>query len=299
MLLRQLEYFCAVARTGSFTRAAEECYVSQSAISQQIKALEHDLGCDLIARHGRTFSLTPAGAHLARRATTLIDDAARLRREVVDLAEGAPRALRLGYLNRYDGWEVQGAVAAFARRHPSVEVIVSGDSHEGLYERLASGDLDLVFNDRRRALSEAYENVHLVRSWGYVEVSEGSSLATLESVTVRQLAGETCILVVTPEQMEAERSYYVERLNFTCSFARADTLEQARFMVAGNKGFLPTGTRNEQEPTGSVIRRIPVVAPDGEGGMVHDHSDYYAFWPRAREHPFAREFATILVELFS
>ena len=52
MELRQLQYFRAICETNSFTHAAERCYVSQSAISQQIRALERELGFDLITRKG-------------------------------------------------------------------------------------------------------------------------------------------------------------------------------------------------------------------------------------------------------
>ena len=61
MLLKQLEYFVAVVDYNSFTQAAYESYISQSAISQQIKALEKNLGTTLIVRENRSFHLTPAG----------------------------------------------------------------------------------------------------------------------------------------------------------------------------------------------------------------------------------------------
>lgn len=61
MLFRQIEYFQAIIETGNFYQAAEKCNVSQSAISQQIKKLEQELGVKLLDRHNRTFSLTPAG----------------------------------------------------------------------------------------------------------------------------------------------------------------------------------------------------------------------------------------------
>lgn len=301
MLFRQLECFCSAAELASFTRAAEALHVSQSAISQQVKALESDLGCRLVERRGRGFSLTPAGEHLARRGRALLDEAERLRYEVEDVAYGRPRRLRVGYLNRYDGWEVAGAVAALTRRHPALEVTATPDSHDGLYRRLLSGELDVAFNDRRRELSEDFCNRLLARTWSYVEVSEGSDLFGLDAVTAGDLAGKTCIVVASPEQEEAERAHYRDRLNFDCAFVRADSLEQARFMVAGNKGFLPVGTRREGEALGNVIRRIPVMvaAGDGAGAREHAHSDYYAFWLRAGEHPMAAEFADVLADLFA
>ena len=60
-MIKQIRYFQAVVRCKSFTEAAEECFISQSAISQQIQALEQALGVQLIRREKRRFSLTPAG----------------------------------------------------------------------------------------------------------------------------------------------------------------------------------------------------------------------------------------------
>ncbi|MCH5344023.1 MAG: LysR family transcriptional regulator [Acetatifactor sp.] len=62
-MLNQMRYFQAVVRCGSFTEAAEECHISQSAISQQIKALEQELGVQLIMRMNRKFELTPEGEY--------------------------------------------------------------------------------------------------------------------------------------------------------------------------------------------------------------------------------------------
>ena len=73
MLFRQIEYFQAVIETGNFYQAAEKCNVSQSAISQQIKKLEQELGVKLLDRHNRTFSLTPAGEHFYRKSLIIPD----------------------------------------------------------------------------------------------------------------------------------------------------------------------------------------------------------------------------------
>ena len=62
-MIRQIRYFQAVVRNNSFSEAAEECYVTQSAISQQIQALERELSFDLLERKNRKFTLTPAGEY--------------------------------------------------------------------------------------------------------------------------------------------------------------------------------------------------------------------------------------------
>lgn len=294
MLFRQMTYFCAVVDHGGFTRAAEACYVSQSAISQQVKALEAELGCALLVRAGRGFTLTPAGEAFHRRAREILADVEELKLEVLDIASGAPRALRVGYLNRYDGWEVQAAVAAFARRHPHVEIAAEGMSHEGLYEGARAGALDILVSDRRRELSDTFENRLLFRSYEMVEVSEANALAACDDLRVSQLRGQACILVSDAEQRAAERSYFRDVLNYDCEFLFAPSLEQARMMVAGNRGVLPVESRMKEAGSGTVLRRIPLV--DGSG--ARRRREYYAFWPKARGGALVEEFAAILEDLF-
>lgn len=68
MELRQIHYFIELVEQESFTKAAEACFISQSAISQQMKALEEEVGMPLLLRQGRRFSLTPAGDYFYRKA---------------------------------------------------------------------------------------------------------------------------------------------------------------------------------------------------------------------------------------
>ena len=82
MLLRQIKYFCTIVEEGSFTEAAEKCFISQSAISQQIQSLEKELGVKLIKRENRRFSLTHAGEYMYRHGTALLLEAERICKEV-------------------------------------------------------------------------------------------------------------------------------------------------------------------------------------------------------------------------
>ena len=299
MELKQIGYFCALAREGSFTKAAEACYVSQSAISQQVKALESDLECKLVDRRGRTVRLTPAGECLARRGKELLDAAAALRGEVSDIALGNPGTLRVGYLNRYDGWELAAAVGTFARRHPSIAIEMRGGSHDAIYGLMLKGEVDMVFNDKRRRFSDAFVNRYIMSCYDYVEVSEANGLAAASHATARDLAGQVCIVVASPDQFETECAYYRDVLNLDCSFERAETLEQARFAVAANRGVLPMEAREADGLKGKAIRRLPLVGPDAFGleneCMRHD---YYAFWPASRANPFCGEFADVLEAAF-
>ena len=70
-MLRRIKYFQAVVRCHSFTEAAAECFVSQSAISQQVRSLEKELGVSLLSRENRHFSLTPAGEYFYTQSLSL------------------------------------------------------------------------------------------------------------------------------------------------------------------------------------------------------------------------------------
>ena len=300
MDLKQIEYFCAVAEKGSFTKAAQACFVSQSAISQQIKALEADFECLLVERQGRVVSLTRAGECLARRGRELLDLAHELRSDVSDAALGKPGSLRVGYLNRYDGRELASAVAAFAKLHPSVSVEMQGGSHDDIYRSMFVGDVDMVFNDKRRTFSPKYVNRYLMSCFDFLEVSELNELSKFSKLTSSDLDSQTCIIVSSMDQYENECSYYREVLNFNCAFIHADSLEQARFIVAANRGILPLEARKESKFSERFIRRIPLVGPDGFGLKNEQvRHDYYAFWRKDQRNPYCSEFADILERMFT
>ena len=293
MELRQIQYFCSVVKTGSFTRAADACLVSQSAISQQVKSLEAELGFDLLQRKGRGFDVTPAGELFARKASALLDQLDDLRFEAEGVANGWATTLSVGYLNRYEGWEVQGAIAAFASRHPHIPVHATSGSHDTLYHLVLSHQVDMLFSDRRRALSNTYVNLHLFDGWQYVEVSEASGVAWADQLNVTQLASLPCILIAAQDQEETERAYYRDVLGFSNEFLFARTREEGHMMVAGNRGFMPVEMREQTGRTGTIVRRIPLVDQDGQL-----KSEYYAYWPKDRSNNLIEEFASILVDMF-
>ena len=114
MLLRQMQYFVSVVNANSFTEAAERMYISQSAISQQMRALEDELGVELIHREKRRFSLTPAGEYFYRNSLRVLDEVERLKRETIQIGTYDDTRLRVGYLRCYGGKELHQVIAAFS-----------------------------------------------------------------------------------------------------------------------------------------------------------------------------------------
>ncbi len=120
MLLRQMKYFAAVVECGSFTEAAEQCYISQSAISQQIRILEEELGVELLHRRNRKFTVTTAGEYFYSQCRAVLAQVEELMQETRRLGTDRELQLRIGYLRCYSGLELHQAVAEFSKIYPEI-----------------------------------------------------------------------------------------------------------------------------------------------------------------------------------
>ncbi|KUL31516.1 LysR family transcriptional regulator [Actinoplanes awajinensis] len=144
MDLRQLQYFVAVAETGSFTRAAERVHITQSGVSAQIKALEHELGAELFDRSGRTARLTDAGSVALRHARAALDSTLDLR-DAIDDVKGLIRGrLTIGMVTGCEVTPLFDALAAFHRDHPGIELELTEANSDHLVAGVRTGSLDVA-----------------------------------------------------------------------------------------------------------------------------------------------------------
>lgn len=144
MQFQQLLYFVAVAETRHFTRAAERVHVSQPSLSQQIKALENELGAELFSRARGNIALTDAGEALLPLARRILADADTARIEVQELAQLRRGRVRLGATPSLCTGLLPDVLRAFHDRHPGIQLLIEeGGSHD-LVRELARGALDLA-----------------------------------------------------------------------------------------------------------------------------------------------------------
>lgn len=288
-MLKQIKYFQTVVRCKSFTEAAEECYISQSAISQQIRALENELGVKLLKREKRSFSLTKAGEYFYKKSLVLTADFERLCNETARIANDGEKRLRIGYLKRYGGQELQHAVAEFSAKYPDAPIDIVNGNHEELYDLLRFGDVDLVLNDQRRAFSDEYVNLPLMICNCYIEISNRSPVSRLESVNVEDLKNTPCILVASRNQQENELVYYRDVVGFSGEFLFAENLDEARLMAAGMKGFVPVEGAEQTVRFGTALCGILLCRNNRPV-----RRNYCAFWKTDNANPYVVEFADIL-----
>ena len=294
MLLRQIEYFQSVVRNNNFTLAAEEHHISQSAISQQIKALEDELGVELLARKNRRFELTEAGEHFYKRSLVITADLEQLCRETVRLGQKDAAALSVGFFASYDGDEFTRAIAAFSEQYPAVALSAMSGNHEDLYDALRFGKTDLVLNDQRRAFSDEYENHILAESILHVEMATHNPLSQLLEVEIADLRRLPCILVASKEQQEEERRYYRDIVGFKGEFLFAETMQEARVMAVSNRGVLPVEGRRNDSFYGATLKRIPLLRGGNPIRRI-----YCAFWKKDNDNEYIDPFARLLKEQFT
>ncbi|MFH8473884.1 LysR family transcriptional regulator [Streptomyces sp. NPDC018000] len=144
MQFQQLTYFVAVAETRHFTRAAEEVHVSQPSLSQQIRALENELGAELFSRARGNITLTDAGEALLPLARRILADADTARHEVQELAQLRRGRVRLGATPSLCTGLLPDVLRAFHDRHPAIQLLLEEGGSLDLVRELARGALDLA-----------------------------------------------------------------------------------------------------------------------------------------------------------
>ena len=258
-MLKQIKYFQSVVKHRSFTEAGEEHYISQSAISQQIKSLEQELGVELLKRSKRSFTLTPAGEYFYNKSLVLFADLEAICRETQHIAGYNGELLKIGVLRGYSGNEFQSTVSIFSAQFPDVSVEISHGNHDELYDKLRHGKIDIVLNDQRRAFSDEYHNIILSEQEYSIEISAKNPIAELECVSIEDLKNIPCILISGKEQQETERKFYHNDMGFPSEIIFAESLEDARILLIQGKGFMPVEGSQKYVQLGAVTKKIMLI----------------------------------------
>ena len=142
--LKQLRYFLALTETEHFGKAAERCFVSQSAFSNAIQELETTLGVRLVDRTNRSVTITSTGQEVAVQARLVLRDLDGL----VDLTRGQGEPLtgelRLGVIPTIAPFLLPGVLPKLRKQHPKLELLLAEDQTDRIHRRLLDGDLDVL-----------------------------------------------------------------------------------------------------------------------------------------------------------
>lgn len=145
MNLNQLRYIITVNECGSFSKAAQKLYITQPTLSQQIAALESELGVRLFTR-GKRVALTDAGAALMRHAQAMLEEQDRMLLTMSEYARLKRGTLKIGALWSLDFLGIVNLIGDFLRQVPELHINLIIDGSSNLYRRLLSHELDAIFN---------------------------------------------------------------------------------------------------------------------------------------------------------
>jgi DNA-binding transcriptional LysR family regulator len=160
--VRRMRVLREVAQRGSFSAAAEALSFTQSAVSQQIAALEREAGAVLVQRSARGVRLTEAGEAVVRHAEAILARLAEAEAELVAIAGLRGGRLRLAAFESVGSSIMPPAIAAFSKRHPAVELSMSLLEPEEALPQLRAGELDLAITFEARATDDVVDGIALV-----------------------------------------------------------------------------------------------------------------------------------------
>lgn len=144
--MQQVRYFVALAGTLNFTKAAEQCNITQPALTRAIKALEGEFGGDLIRREGRATHLTELGQQMLPLLRQCHDSAQSAKAVARSLSSGEKSALNIGLSRTVDLNLIQGPLGEVFGAMPNVRLNLRRGTGDELVELLRSGDIELVIS---------------------------------------------------------------------------------------------------------------------------------------------------------
>lgn len=181
MELRQLRYFVAVAEEGNISRAAKEIFLTQPALSRQIRALEDEIGQCLLERHAHSIRLTPVGEALLREARELLQHAEQMIERV--RCTGGGVRLRVGYAPSLAAGMLSAAVENFTQTHPNARVEFFDLATKEMLAGLEGDKLDVVVTVGQPHETRGLVWTPLARSAWQLAVNRNHPLAQRKRIT--------------------------------------------------------------------------------------------------------------------
>jgi DNA-binding transcriptional LysR family regulator len=244
--VRRMRVLREVAARGSFSAAAESLAYTQSAVSQQIAALEREAGTKLVDRSARGVRLTDAGRVLVEHADAILARLADAEAELEAIAGLRGGRLRLASFPSAGATIMPEAIARFRERHPAVELTLEPAEPEPSIVKLRAGEVDVVLDITpgfRPPGGDGIERLHLLDDPMYVALPAGHALARKRTLKLGELADESWILGTTgscPDVSIFLRSCQLAGFEPRVTFNSDDYFAIQGFVAAGmGASFIP------------------------------------------------------------
>ncbi|MCC5844155.1 MAG: LysR family transcriptional regulator [Verrucomicrobia bacterium] len=227
MELHQLRYFVSVAETGSFSRGAERCGITQPSLSQQILKLESELGQRLFDRLGRTVQMTPSGRILLPRAQRILAEVNSASNAVQQDVVQGKGTLTIGAIPTIAPFLLPEALSELRKRFPEAGLHITEDTTDRLVQKLVRAEIDCAI------MSPPVEEEHLVSESLFVEelfaiLPPKHPLAQSGDLKLNMLQGQDAIVLQPMHCLSAQIDAFCKAegiaRNVTCSTSQLTTL---------------------------------------------------------------------------
>jgi LysR family transcriptional regulator, hydrogen peroxide-inducible genes activator len=194
MELHQIRSFCAVARVGSFTRAAEELGIAQPSLSQQIRTLEKKVGTPLFERLGRKVRLTAYGEAFREPALRILQQVVMAENSLANLRDGVRGRLRVGVIPTILPYLIAPHIGGFLKEFPEVDLQLIEETTARLVEQLQAGEIDMAVTGLPVKNPDIVCS-ELFREPLFLAVAGGHSLAQHTVADLRDLENQPFLLL--------------------------------------------------------------------------------------------------------
>src|ERR1700678_4623110 len=194
MEFHQLRYVCAIADTGSFSRAAERCQIAQPSLSQQVLKLEKDLGAKLFDRLGRSVRLTEAGRAFLPSARSILSQRETARSSVADKCADVRGCVAVGAIPTIAPYLMPRYTATFTKKYPEAKLRIVEETTPILVESLRDLSIDLAI----LALPLRHKDLELVPLRTeplFAVLPKKHPLAAAKSLALKDLRGESFVML--------------------------------------------------------------------------------------------------------
>lgn len=275
MEMHQLRYVVAVARAGNFSRAAEQCHVSQPSLSQQIQKLESELGERLFHRLKREAKLTPHGESFLRRAVRILEEADTARREAADARNLLRGTLTIGVLPTIAPYLLPDTLAAFTEKFPGVEIVVQEDTTARLLKLAQACEIDFALASLPIPGGN-FEVRELFSEELLLALPPGHPLARKNRVPVAALDGQSLIVMKEGHCLGDQVLGFCDRRNVKSKIVfRSAQLETVQALVLAGLGISLIPRMAARGERGNLPEYRPLQSPKPERTIV-------AVWPKQR-----------------
>jgi LysR family carnitine catabolism transcriptional activator len=259
--LRHLEAFVAVARHGSFTRAARSLNVSQPAFTVQIRQLEAGLGLRLLDRTTRSVELTQAGRELAPALERSLRELSALLASTAALPAKASGHVSVAALPSLCGRMLPTIIAAFLRKHRGIRVHLCDALGVRIPEMVKCGEVDFGLGSVQKSDPDI-EFTGLFRDRMHAIFPRDNAMEKKKSVTLQELTAFPLILMSRDSTVRAVVDRAMESIgNFGTPAYEAAYMSTALGMVRAGLGVTILPSSAVDAETGKDLVSIPVVSP--------------------------------------